>query len=104
MVENIAKADETLFMTILNFNPQRRGTRKYMAYLERSGLHATKDARLVIVSRGIKPKERVHLWIVVVGNEMSINEIKQSLSALGWILREITSEILIRVESDPECF
>lgn len=104
MVENKARAEETLFMTILNFSPLRPKTRRYMAYNERSGLHASKDARLVVVSRGTKPDDRVFLWIVVIGQEMTISEIKQSLSALGWIMREITSEILYKEGNETNQF
>jgi aspartate aminotransferase-like enzyme len=83
-----------LFMTINNIAWMSRKYPSVSAWEVRNEMQLAMTMSAVIVSSSCYPNENMTLWIAVVGKQMSRNDVKRVLSALGWIFREFTEKKL----------
>lgn len=81
-------------MTMNNIGGHARRFPRVSAFTERTELQNSLVMSAVLVSRATWPNEHVLLWIGVMGKQMTRNDVKQCLAALGWIFRDFLDEKL----------
>lgn len=79
-----------LFMTMNNVAWRSNRFPRVSAFIERTALQKELMMSAVVVSSSTWPTENVTLWIAVIGKQMTRDEVRKTLSALGWIFREFT--------------
>lgn len=92
--------EETLFMTMNNIGGRYKRFPRVGAWNERTELQCQYVMSSVLVSRATKPNQTVLLWIAVVGDTMTRNDVKQVLAALGWIFRSFSDEKLEKYQRE----